>query len=157
MASPNIPIKIDRDSGGNLRARIDKSQGLNKKERLELVDLLRKNMLYQTPRPVFADASDEHPTHVDLRFVFPHQQRILQLLHKAGGWTLPKSEQENILRKHEEAARVAYGDGVDYDLSHLSYGDMLNMYRELEGVEELAPFRDAIKDALEHQGEADGN
>lgn len=122
--------------------------GLNRKEYRELANLLRKNMLYQTPRPVFSSDEDDRPTWVDLRFVFDHQQRILQLLHKHGGWTLPKSEKDNLLRRHEERARAALGDGTDYDLSHLTYGEMVAMYRELDGINELAPFREAIGEAL---------
>ena len=85
---------------------------------------------------------------MDLRFVFEHQQRILQLLHKHGGWTLPKSEKEKLLAKHEEAARRAYGDGVSYDLSHLSYGEMVAMHHELGGINDMKDFREAIGDAL---------
>ena len=152
------PIKLDRDSGGNLRARIDKSQGLNRKERAELVDLLRKNLIYQTPKPVFREHSDPHPTWVDLRFVFAHHQRILLLLHKAGGWTMPKDEKQKLLQKHEEEARTAHGDGVDYDFEHLSYGDLVAMHVELEGIEEMALFRRAISAEIAEyrKGEADG-
>ncbi len=142
-------IKLDADSGGNVRARIDKSQGLNRKERQELVDLLRKNFLYQTPRPIFADNADEHPVWVDMRLLFGHQQRILALIHKAGGWVMPPEEQAKLLAKHEEKARRAHGDGVDYDFSHLSYGDLVQMHVELEGVDELAPFRKAVGEELE--------
>lgn len=158
MTKPGPNLKIDRDSGGNLRARIDKSKGLNRKERDELVDLLRKNLLYQTPKPVFRDNADAHPTWVDLRFVFTHQQRILLLLHKAGGWTMPKDEKQKLLQKHEEAARTAHGDGIDYDFEHLSYGDLVSMHTELEGIEEMALFREAIADEIaEYQkGEPDG-
>lgn len=148
MPKTTPPIKVDTDSGGNLRARIDKSKGLNRKERQELVDLLRKNFLYQTPRPIFADAGNEHPAWVDMRLLFEHQQRILQLIHKAGGWVLPPEERATLLAKHEENARRAHGDGVDYDFSHLSYGDLIAMHAELEGVDELAPFRAAIADEI---------
>lgn len=123
--------------------------GLNRREYRELVNLLRKNMLYQTPRPVFADSEDEKPTWVDMRFVFDHQQRILQLLHKHGGWTLPKSEKEKLLAKHEEAARRAYGDGISYDLSHLTYGEMVAMYQELLDINDMIDFREAIREALQ--------
>lgn len=145
-ASPNI--KIDHDSGGNLRARLDKNQGLSRKERQELVDLLRRNLLYQTPRPLFAEPGDEHPTWVDVRLVFAHQQRILQLIHRAGGWTLPPEEKKKVLMAHEERARVAYADGVDYDFTGLSYGELVAMYQELEGVAELQQFRKAIGDQI---------
>lgn len=149
------PIKLDIDSGGNMRARIDKSQGLNRNERQELVDLLRKNLLYQTPKPVFADPDDEQPTWVDLRMLFNHQQRILQLIHKAGGWVMPPDDKADLLRKHEEAARTAHGDGVNYDFSHLSYGDLVAMHTELEGVDEMALFRAAIGDAMQdHEKES---
>jgi hypothetical protein len=153
---PTPHLKLDKDSGGNLRVRIDKNRGLNKKERLELVDLLRKNMVYQTPKPIFADVSDEHPTWVEMRFVFVHQQRILELLHKAGGWVLPPDDKQAILRKHEEKSREAFGNGVDYDLSHLSYGDLVEMLNELavvKGDPALDRFREAIRAELKHQDE----
>lgn len=123
--------------------------GLNRKEYRELANLLRKNMLYQTPRPVFADEEDDEPTWVDLRFVFKHQQRILQLLHKHGGWTLPPAEKEKLMRRHEEAARRAYSDGISYDLSHLTYGEMVAMYQELEGIADMKDFRDALGETLQ--------
>lgn len=144
MPKATPQIKIDRDSGGNMRARLDKNQGLNKAERQELVDLLRKNLLYQTPRPVFVNPDDEHPRWVDMRIVFEHQQRILALLHKAGGWVLPKDEQEKLLHQHEEAARRAHGNGIDYDFSHLDYGALVAMHAELKGIDDLKDFRDAI-------------
>lgn len=146
-------IKIDEPRGADLRARIDKSKGLTRKERQELVDLLRKNMLYQTPKPVFeGDASQ--PTFVDMRFVFGQQQRILELIVKACGWTLPPEEQEKILLRHEEMSRRAIGDGIDYDLSHLDYGALVSMHGELKGIEELAPFRKAIGEELKRWGES---
>ena len=129
-----------------------KTQGLNRKERIELVNLLRKNMLYQTPRPVFADPDAAEPTHVEMRFVFHHQQRILELIHKAGGWVLCQEDRVALLRRHEEAARRAIGDGVDYDFSHLSYGDLVQMHEELTGIDELKDFRAAIGEAMLEAG-----
>ena len=136
-----------------MRIRLDKNKGLTRAERQELVDLLRKNILYQTPRPIFADVDDEHPMHVDLRFLFHHQQRILMLLHKAGGWILPPEEKEKLLKQHEEAARQAHGNGIDYDFSHLDYGSLVNMYTELEGIDEMKNFREAIRGELSMWGE----
>lgn len=129
------------------------SKGLVKKERAELVDLLRKNLLYQIPKSIFANPDDDHPTHVEVRMVFSHQQRILQLIHKAGGWVMPPEDRQALLRRHEEAACTAHGDGTNYDFSHLAYGDLIAMHRELEGIEEMTLFREAIEAELRHWNE----
>jgi hypothetical protein len=143
-------VKAQREGRG-VRLLLNKRKRLANKEVKELVDLLRKNLVYQTPRPLFAALEDEHPTHVEVRMLFQHHQRILELLHKAGGWTLPPDEKAKVMARHEEAARVAYGDGVNYDLSHLSFGDLVGMHAELEGVPEMKPFRDAIADAMKER------
>lgn len=122
-------------------------KGLNKKERLELIDLLRRNMIYQTPQPIFANEGDKEPSHVALRFVFLHQQRILVLLDKAGGWVMSPHEKKTVLKRHEESARVAHGDG-DYDLKPLEYGALVAMHEELEGIEEMDDFRGAIEEEI---------
>lgn len=151
MRRPKGPNQLTVTQKGNT-AHVNLGKGLNRKEYRELVNLLRKNMLYQTPKPVFADQGDEQPTWVDLRFVFAHQQRILQLIHKHGGWVMPPDEKKKLLQKHEEAARVAYGDGVDYDLSHLTYGDMVAMHEELKHIDEMVDFRKALAEAIaDHQ------
>ena len=123
-------------------------KGLNRKEVRELTNLLRKNLMYQTPQPRFTNEDSDEPTHVTVNFVWPHYQRVLFLMHKAGGWILPPEERAKIMARHEKAARIAHGDGINYDLSHLDYGDLLSMHRELEGISEMAPFRQAIEDAL---------
>ncbi len=133
-----------------------KSSGLNKKDSQVLVDLLRKNILYQTPKPIFSNIEDEHPTHVEMRFVFAHHLRVLKLIHKAGGWVLPEHAKVEIMKRHEQAARLAYGDGADYDLSHLSYGDMVAMFNELEGISEMSEFRQALEEGI-HDMDRDPN
>ncbi len=131
------------------------SEALSSDENLELVDLLRRNLLYQTPRPIFS-GEDEQPSHVEMRLVFGHQQRILELINKAGGWVMKTEDRTEILRKHEAASRKAYGDGNDYDLGHLAYGDLVAMRDELTGVDEMQPFRKAIEAELENWGDAIG-
>jgi hypothetical protein len=120
------------------------NNSLNKREQLELVDLLRKNLLYQTPQPRFANPDDDEPAHVSVRMVFQHYQRVLELCNKAGGWALPLCEKHKIFQQHEEASRAAHGNGVGYDFSHLNYGALVAMYIELEGIDDLTPFREAI-------------
>ena len=140
---------------GNGTVSVDVSKkGLNRKEVRELTTLLRKNLMYQTPQPIFTDPSADNPSHVTVTIVWPHYQRMIFLMRKAGGWVLPPDERAKVMARHEEQARVAVGDGINYDLSHLSYGDLLEMYAELDGVTELAPFRQAIEDALKASNDA---
>jgi len=127
---------------------INRGSGLDRKEYHELANLLRKNMLYQTPKPVFGDNEGDDPVWVDMRFVYRQQQRILELIIKHGGWTLPPDAKKKVLECHDKQAREAYGDGVDYDFSGLSYGELQQMFKELEGVEELIGFRKAIGEVL---------
>lgn len=129
-------------------------QGLSKPECQELVDLLRKNLLYQTPRPCFADESDPEPTWVQLKLIHKHYCRILELLHQTGGWVLPVEEQERMRCFESEIAAKAYGDGENFDFSGLNYGDMVSMHRETAGIPELEKFHNAIQKAYMDQGGA---
>lgn len=138
---------------GNRVAVTTKKSGLSRKKNRELVDLLRRNLLYQTPRPFFASADDAVPVHVEVRMKPHHHERIIALIAEAGGWTLPPQEKKKLLEQHEAAARRAHGDGVDYDFSNLGYGDLVAMHTELEGVTEMLPFREAIEDELKRQRE----
>lgn len=67
--------------------------GLTKNERQELIDLLRKNFLYQQPAAAFSKddpAPDlSNPAFLVLRMIPGHWERMLELLHKAGGWVMP--------------------------------------------------------------------
>lgn len=70
--------------------------GLTREERQELVDVLRKNFLYQQPmalhrveKPGDTVPEGTEPDYVGLRMIPGHWQRMMELLNKAGGWTMP--------------------------------------------------------------------
>lgn len=125
---------------------------LNRRERLELVDLLRKQLLYQTPKPIFRSEDDEHPAMVELRFIFPHYHRIKELLNKAGGWTMTVEDREKQTERQEALIKKCYADGTNYDFSEATYGELLMMLTELEELastdEPLIRFRQAVAEEL---------
>lgn len=133
------------------------SDGLNRKEMNELTNLLRKNLLYQTPQPFFENEADENPKWVGVRISGPHYLRVMELIGKVGGWVLSRDQRFAVYRQHEERARCAYGGGVDYDLSDVSFGDLAQMYTELEGIEEMADFHQAIGEVLDLHKQEKGN
>lgn len=115
-----------------------------------LVDCLRKSLLFQTPQPVFLGlATDEEPEHFLVKIKRNHYAEVMRLIQKAGGWTLPREARVALLKAHEERARKAHGDGIDYDLSGLEQGDLYAMYSEAEGIAELAAFRAALGEEIE--------
>lgn len=138
-----------------LREQLDKGKGLSRRERRELVELLRRNLMYQTPRPVFASPDEDEPKWVQVRMLTHQHQRVLWLLDKAGGWTLSHEERTGLLDKYDKACRRAYGDGTNYNFSGLEFGDLVAMHSEMEGVAELADFREAIEDALKEASDDD--
>lgn len=123
---------------------------LNKRERLLLIDLLRRNLLYQTPKPVFEDSEAIDPKFVDLRFVFGQHQQILALIHKAGGWVMSDEDKQRGLDAQKAKIKQVYADGNNFDFSQQTYGELVMMYEELEGVDDLdlIRFRAEIKDVI---------
>ena len=131
---------------------------LNKRERLELIDLLRKQLLYQTPKPVYYNASDSDPVCVDLRFIFTAHNRILELIHKARGWVMPEKAKKARMAEQKVKIRQVYADGQNFDFSTTTYGELVMMHEELTDVDDpdLQRFRAEIGKVLEDEvvGEA---
>ncbi len=119
-----------------------------------LVDALRRSFLYQTPQPIFAKPDDEQPTQVVLKMPFGLYGRMMHIINEAGGWVLPPTEKSRLLAQHELQARRAIGDGITYDFTGMSHGDLLYMHAETKGIDELAPFHAAIEEELKRQSEA---
>lgn len=72
----------------------------------ELLDLLRKNFLYQQPRAVVRqDAPDDtEPEFLMLRMLPGHWRRMMELIKEAGGWELPPEELQRL--EAEQAAQI---------------------------------------------------
>lgn len=73
---------------------------LSKEETIELVDVLRRNFLYQSPmalhrveKPGDQPAPGTEPDYVGVRMVPGHWQRMMELISKAGGWTLQNEKE----------------------------------------------------------------
>ena len=122
---------------------------LNRKQVERLVNTLRRNLLYQTPRTVFAGGA---PSHIAVAFLPESYSELMDLIREAGGWTLPPQAKEAIIRHHETLARTASGT---YDLGAMSQGDLYTMHAETEGLVELAAFHIAIADEIRRRHETD--
>jgi hypothetical protein len=112
-----------------------------------LIDSLRRSLLYQTPVPIFVMPNDP-PDHFLVRIKREHYADIMSLIGRAGGWELNNRQKLEVLRKHEERARRAYGDGVNYDFGDLPRADLLVMFQETSGIAEFAMFHEALACAL---------
>jgi hypothetical protein len=130
---------------------------LSRSEVNQLVDALRRQMLYQVPQPVFVDTpgagvpqklEEMEPDHLVLKMRPKAYIAIMQLIGKAGGWTLPEFEKAKMLKEHAARARAALADGRNYDFAKTTDDDLRVMYDELERVPELADFRRAVTDEL---------
>lgn len=92
------PIKITRLKDGTMRAEVRKQPaGLTRDERRELVDILRKNFLYQTPTAAWPNSDPNpdprNPAFLILRMLPGHWEQMMRLINKAGGWTMPEQPQ----------------------------------------------------------------
>ena len=131
------------------RKKADRLAGLNERDLEDLVDICLRNFKYQTPEPVLADPNDPEPTWFRVKMVRGHYHRMVEIITKAKGWDLDDKERKRLTMKHEDAARQAYGDGVNFDFTNLSYGEMLAIHEETAGIKELATFRSAVGHELE--------
>jgi hypothetical protein len=135
--------------------------GLGRKKIDRLVDLLRMNLLYQTPR-VEVPPGAVRPIAVHVRLLPGAYAEAMALIREHGGWDLTEDQRREVYRRHEQVTRRAMGDGVNYDLSDLSYGDLAQMWTELQSLGDLEDdlalraFRSAIGDELERQRAGQG-
>lgn len=132
--------------------------GLGRRKIDRLIDLLRMNLLYQTPRV----EGDDAPRAIHVRLLPAAYAETMALIREHGGWDLSGEQRRDVYRRHEAAAKKAMGDGRDYDLSGLEYGDLAQMWTELDSLGDLSgdlalsAFRTAIGDELERQRAAGG-
>lgn len=117
----------------------------SKKEVYEIVDILKKNLSYQTAKPNFLLQDDNTPKSVNVEILFSHYNRLIEIINSVKGWILPPDEKEKIIKQHNNKAREAYETG---DLSKLNYGDLVQIHNELKDITELDSFRSAIKEEL---------
>lgn len=111
--------------------------GLTQQQVLNLVDALRRNLLYQTVQPVFLDGQNlDEPDHVIVKIRPKSYEVIMNLIGKAGGWTLPAETKREIEAQSDARRRLAFGNGTDFNFAALTIGDLYAMYEEL-GVADL--------------------
>jgi hypothetical protein len=103
-------LVLEQQKGGTLKINF---RGLNKPERWQLINLLRKNFLYQQARPVFENPDDKIPAHLILRMLPGDHMAMMQLIHKAGGWSPPKEALAEMAREGDGAGSIACPHGVD--------------------------------------------
>jgi len=92
------PIRMVKQKDGSFQASLRKQPaGLTRDERRELVDILRKNFLYQTPAAAWPKDDPEpdprNPSFLVLRMLPGHWEQMMRLISKAGGWTMPEQPQ----------------------------------------------------------------
>jgi hypothetical protein len=119
-----------------------KTKGLNRKEMNELTDLLRRCVTYQTPKPVKLNDEDIEPTWFEARFPVKIYNRILHLVDKADGWKLSAREKEAVLRRHGERAKALGAVGT---FNGVSYGDLKQMQKDTQDIEELEDVHEAVE------------
>lgn len=103
-------LVIEQQKGGTLKINF---RGLNKKERWELINLLRKNFLYQQARPVFENEDAKEPAFLIVRML-PHDHlAMMELIHKAGGWSPSKEQLGRLAKEGDGTGSIACAHGTD--------------------------------------------
>ena len=151
-------FKIISRAGGV--AEVQLRGNLNKRERRELTNLLRRSLLYQQPKAGDDWPNDEEkPRDVLVKIKTPAYERIMELIRKAGGWDLGGDEKQALVEAHIERARRAYGDGDgNYDFTEMNHAELLGMWKELKGLSEMADFREALAGEIEaRKAKSDGH
>lgn len=124
---------------------------LEHKEVAELVDVLRRQFIHQTPKPIFEELEPgpkATPKYMQLRMIPKAYYEMIRLIDKAGGWELDKEGRAKVAKDHEARARKAYGDGERFDFTGCTPGDLYEMYRDVDGVKDFEKFRAAIGEAI---------
>lgn len=89
---------------------------LPRKVERELIDTLRKCLLYQTPRAEFQNPADEFPRFCHVKLPYKHWKLIMEIIGKAGGWTMPKEKREAFEKAAQAMAdREAAIAGDEFD------------------------------------------
>ena len=114
-----------------------------------LIDVLRRNFLYQTATRVWKNGGIEIER-VNLAMMWGAYCQMMELIHKAGGFEPPKEARQELLKIHAEKAKDV-GDG-GYNLKEWSAGELARAIDEARGVEQLAEFMKACEDELKNRG-----
>ncbi|KKL84167.1 hypothetical protein LCGC14_1967490 [marine sediment metagenome] len=95
------PLEVKSVNGKELR--VDWARLPRKIER-KLIDALRRSLLYQVPRPEFENPTDQHPKTLHVRIPFKHFKDIMEIIGKAGGWTLPRAARDQLQTEHQDTS-----------------------------------------------------
>ena len=116
--------------------------GLGRNKINALVDVLRRNFLYQTAKPIFASDEDEMPQHVILMMKPQAYISMMQLITEHGGWDLTPEQRQQVMKQHgEKAIDIFKAD----DLSGFAIGDLAQALDDCQGVSELDSMRIKIE------------
>lgn len=135
---------VFEQQGGTLKVTF---RGLKEKERWTLINLLRKNFLYQQARPVFENPDDEQPAFLIVRML-PHDHlTMMTLIHKAGGWSPPKKALAEMAKDGDGSGSIACPHGVDdWRKCRRCLGEVTS--RELEGRSQVVEgLRQVVEDS----------
>lgn len=114
-----------------------------------LVDILRRNYYYITPTPVFDSRGDvirfNRPMHP------PDDIRMMQLIDKAGGFTMPAHDKVMLSVQYARKAKTV---GGGYSLSAWNMGDIEAALEDTKDIDhpEILAFRTALHDEIERRG-----
>jgi len=108
------------------------------KKEAKLVDVLRRNFLYQSPTPVLEDG---RIARYNLTMFADDYKKMMGSLSAAGGFVMPPGDRERLIREFSEKARTAAGG---YDLANWSRGELAAAYEDVKGIEELSAFFEAV-------------
>jgi hypothetical protein len=111
---------------------------LNRKKTDRLVNLLRKQMLYQTATPIL---NGDKVVRVNVTMHAAAYAEIMQTITEAGGWVMPEEDREKLLASFAEKAKTV---GGGYDLTGWSAGELAAALDDTLGIEQLAGFSSAV-------------
>ena len=120
---------------------------LTEKEVEMLVDLLRRQLLFQTATRIFKGIEIER---VHVAIMWEPYCLLMELINKAGGFSPPKECRQALLAAHAEKARDV-GTGK-YDLKGWSAGELAMAIDEAKEVHQLATFAEACEAELKTRG-----
>jgi hypothetical protein len=110
---------------------------LDEEDMTALVDLLRRNLLYQTAELLIAPG-EKDPHEVSIRFMPPDFYKILELIKKAGGWDLTEEQKIQLEQQQLRHLEASIEDGL-IDLESIDVGSLLHIIemstRDPDGAE----------------------
>lgn len=144
LSDMRLLLEVQEYEFGQIKNNVQKSQQSHQ----QLVDVLRKSLLYQVPS-VGQDASGNTLAGVTL-YTNLYQQ-VMRLIYEAGGWDLSQNQKQTAV--NEFIKQVRKDDG-SFDLSDRSVIElsmvlmMLECLPNYEQHEDYKVFAEAVRDAL---------